>query len=642
MTSEARPSAARTAAHYLFALAAVSAMLLLRQRFGVAFGTRPMLLLFVLPVILSAYLGGLGPGLAATAAAGLSTNYFLIPPVESLRISESHDLLQWGLLWVDGLLISILIGRLRGTRRRLDHSVHSLQTTEAQQRQLLDHIATAVVVHAPDTRITYSNPVAARILGLTAEQMQGKQAIDPAWRFLQERGDAMALPDYPVNRVLATRQPLRDYIVGVQVPGRPQPTWVLVNAYPDHTPDGALQQVVVNFTDVTPMRQMEAQLAQARKMEAVGQLAGGIAHDFNNILQAVRGFADLARGDLDPGHPAATSVDEIAKAGDRAAKLVDQLLAFGRRQLLDPANLDLNQEVGGLLGLLERLIGEHIQVDFIPGHHLGVVRADRTMMEQVLINLCVNARDAMPRGGRLTIELENITCDRAFCTQNPWARPGRYVLLSVTDTGHGMDAATLERVFEPFFTTKEPGRGTGLGLATVYGIVRQHEGMARAYSEPGKGTTFKVYLPSVERPADEVGTKIEGPPRGGRETILVAEDDPGVREAARRTLERAGYTVWCARDGAEALEVFRAHAAEIQLLLLDVVMPELGGKEVSLRIRETHPALPILFASGYSENAVHTNFVLQEGIKLLRKPYQTAALLAAVREELDAVAARGG
>jgi CheY-like chemotaxis protein len=262
------------------------------------------------------------------------------------------------------------------------------------------------------------------------------------------------------------------------------------------------------------------------------------------------------------------------------------------------------------------------------------------MMEQVLLNLCVNARDAMPQGGRLTIETENIVFDTEYFAHNLWARPGRYILISITDTGCGMESTTLEHIFEPFFSTKGPGKGTGLGLSTVYGIVRQHEGMVRAYSEVGKGTTFKVYLPVVERPADAVGTKIESLPLGGNETILVAEDDDGVRELARETLMRAGYTVLLAKDGPAALALFKEHAAQIKLLLLDVVMPELGGREVFDQIHAEHPALPALFASGYSENAIHTNFVLQEGMKLIRKPYDTSALLRAIRTALDNAAAK--
>ncbi len=528
---------------------------------------------------------------------------------------------------------------LNTMRLAIGDKISALSRREEEQRLLLHNLSAAVIIHAPDTHITYSNPMASTLLGLTAEQMQGKQAIDPAWSFVRDDGTPMPVEDYPVNRVLATRQALANYLVGINRPDRPERMWSLVNAFPEFEKDGALRQVVVTFVDVTTIKRLERQLLQAQKMEAIGQLAGGVAHDFNNILQAINGYTELALEDTSAGHPAQRSLAEIAKAAERAGKLVGQLLAFSRRQLLEPAHLDLNDVVGNLVGMLGRVIGEHIHLDCIPGHQLGTVRADRIMVEQVLLNLSVNARDAMPQGGRLTLETENVCFDSDYCAQNLWARPGRYVLLSVTDTGCGMDAATLEHIFEPFFTTKETGKGTGLGLSMVYGIVRQHEGMVRVYSEVGKGTTFKLYLPIIERPVDAVGTKIAGAPPHGTETILVAEDDVSLRELARHTLERAGYTVLTAADGAAALALFEKNKGRVQLLLLDVVMPELGGREVFDRIRAGHPRLPALFASGYSENAIHTNFVLQEGMQLIRKPYDGNDLLRRVREILDTAAA---
>ena len=753
--------------HYAFAVVSVLAIILLRFQVRVAFGDRPLLILFVFPIILSAYLGGLGPGLLATFVSAVTTMYFVMPPAYSFRIGETHDVFQWSVLIVNGVAISALIGWLHRLHARVDWSMRELRTSEAEQRQLLQNIATAVVVHAPDTRIIYSNPTASALLGLPADQLQGKPATDPCWPFQREDGQALLPADHPVNRVLTTLQPIHNCVMGLHQPGRTDATWLWVNAFPMFGPDCALQQVVMTFVDITALKraesdvrekeailrsffdsrgvmrgivevtdddilnvvnnnasatffastpaamhnqfystlgvptdiikmwiahyeacresgqpvtftyerarpdmthyysatvsflditpsgrpryafsvaditsakQLQAQLAQAQKMESIGQLAGGVAHDFNNILQAINGFAELARSDLASEHPATPSVEEIAKAGTRAAKLVSQLLAFGRRQILEPVNLDLNAVVGSLAGMLERILGEHVRLDFIPGHQLGTVRADRNRIEQVVMNLCVNARDAMAQGGNLTLELENVALDGAYCRQNTWARPGRYVLLSVTDTGCGMDDATLSRIFDPFFTTK--AQGSGLGLSMVYGIVRQHEGMVRAYSEPGKGTTFKVYLPAVERAVDAVGTKIEGPLAGGHETILVAEDDASLRDLACQTLQRAGYTVLLAADGNEALHLFRLHTQKINLLLLDVVMPDVGGREVFDRISAQHPHVPALFASGYSENAIHTNFVLQAGMTLLHKPYNTAELLRNVRAALDTAATR--
>jgi two-component system, cell cycle sensor histidine kinase and response regulator CckA len=381
---------------------------------------------------------------------------------------------------------------------------------------------------------------------------------------------------------------------------------------------------------------LEQQLRQAQRMEAVGQLAGGVAHDFNNLLQVIVGYADMAIGMLDPSAEAKPLVGEILTAAERASTLVRQLLAFSRRQVLELAYLDLNTVMSEVVGMIRRIIGEHIILDVVAGHNLGTIHADRGQMEQVIMNLCVNARDAMPEGGRLTIETENIFLDAQYCATHAWARPGRFVLLQITDTGRGMDAATLDRIFEPFFTTKSQGEGTGLGLAVVYGIVRQHQGMIQAYSESGKGTSLKVYVPMVERSATSVGTKITGRAPRGTETILVAEDEESVRVLARRVLEAAGYTVLVASDGDEALALFREHESAIDLLFLDVVMPSLGGRAVYDQARGIRREMRCLFASGYSQNAIHTSFVLDAGMNLLRKPYSVEALLHKVREVLDA------
>lgn len=626
----------RTVWRYVMPILLVACTLWLRLHILVSFGQRPLLILFVLPIIICAYYGGIRAGLLTTALTAITTCYLLVPPIHSFRIAEQHDLLQWLMLVADGVLISVLAGRFHTVRGRLVESLKATQSSQAKHEALLNHITTAVVVHAPDTRILYCNPAAATILGLSVEQMQGKEAIDPAWHFEREDGTPMPLADYPINRVLSSGKALVDYVVGAHIPGRPQITWVLVNAYPEFTAAGAIVQVLVTFTDITHLRSLEAQLTQAQKMEAIGRLAGGVAHDFNNILQAINGFTELAEADLDAGHPCRPYLDEVVKAGGRAAKLVNQLLAFSRRQILKPTNLDLNVLVDDFMSMLSRMIGEHIKIDFIPGHHLGTVRADASLIEQIVMNLCVNARDAMPQGGLLTIELENVMLDGEYCAQNLWARPGRYVLLTVTDTGTGMESETLEHIFEPFFTTKGVGKGTGLGLSMVYGVVRQHEGMVKAYSEPGKGTSIKVYLPIVERPVDTVGTKIEALPSGGCETILVAEDDNSLRELARQTLERAGYRVILANDGMEAVARFQENPSGIHLLLLDVVMPKMGGREAMDRIHAIRPEVPVIFASGYSENAIHVNFVIKEGLHLIRKPYNTRELLQSIRTVLDA------
>jgi nitrogen-specific signal transduction histidine kinase/ActR/RegA family two-component response regulator len=383
-------------------------------------------------------------------------------------------------------------------------------------------------------------------------------------------------------------------------------------------------------------KKLEAQLRQAQKMEAIGTLAGGIAHDFNNLLQVINGYTDLVLSDLSPDQPGYNSLSEVARAGNRATELVGQLLAFSRRQVLKPENLDMNEIVANLLKMLKRILGEHILLDFAPAQNLGRIYADPNMIAQILMNLCINARDAMSEGGSLMVETENVVVNGKYCNTHPWASPGRYILVSVTDTGCGMDAETIGRIFEPFFTTKALGHGTGLGLAMVYGIVKQHNGMIHAYSEPGKGTSFKVYLPTSERMAGEVGSKIESRVEGGHETILLAEDEEMVRNLAAAILEKAGYTVLQAANGEEAMVRFRKAAPEIDLLLLDVVMPGLGGRALYEQARALKPEIAVLFASGYSDNAVRANFALGKGLPLLSKPFSREELLAAVREVLDA------
>ncbi len=387
--------------------------------------------------------------------------------------------------------------------------------------------------------------------------------------------------------------------------------------------------------DITHEAKLEEQLRQAQKMEAVGQLAGGVAHDFNNLLYVIQGYTEMAMKDLSADSPTHELLGEVMKASERAAMLVSQLLAFSRRQVLDMKNVDLNGLVADLMKMTRRVIGEHITLDVLAGHDLGIVSADPGQLQQILMNLCVNARDAMPTGGTITIETENVRIDEEYCVSHTWAKPGRYALLSVTDTGCGMDDETLGQIFEPFFTTKDVGEGTGLGLATVYGLVKQHKGMVHVYSEVGKGTTFKIYLPLVERSAAVVGDKIEGPLPGGTETILMAEDDEMVRKLTKAVLKDAGYTVLSAGDGEEALRVFDEHADKIALALLDVMMPKLGGRAVLERIRKVRPGFRVLFSSGYSMNAIHTSFVLDEGLALIQKPFQRGDLLRRVREVLD-------
>lgn len=380
---------------------------------------------------------------------------------------------------------------------------------------------------------------------------------------------------------------------------------------------------------------LEAQLLQSQRLESVGTLAGGIAHDFNNLLQAILGYGDMAMSNVAPDSRVHSDIEQMIKAGERATVLVRQLLAFSRQQVLELSQLRLDEVIEDLVDMIRRVIGEHITLDFVSGHDLGLVRADRGQIEQILMNLCVNARDAMGDGGTLTIATDAAEFDEAFCEAHTWASPGRYASLSVSDTGCGMDEETQQRMFEPFFTTKEPGKGTGLGLSTVFGIVRQHNGMIDIYSEIGSGTTIRIYLPTIdatETTHEEVKAVFS---RGGTETILLADDDEMVCGVTGDMLCEAGYTVLKAADGEEAILEFDKHAGEIDLVLLDVVMPRLGGKAVAEYILKHRPELPIIFCSGYSRNAVHSNFVLDDGMHLLQKPYHREELLRKVREVIE-------
>jgi CheY-like chemotaxis protein len=336
-----------------------------------------------------------------------------------------------------------------------------------------------------------------------------------------------------------------------------------------------------------------------------------------------------------PGAPTWDEVEEVRKAAERAAELTQQLLAFSRRQTIQPVTVDLNQLIQGVLKMLRRLIGERIELCFIPGDGLDTVRVDAGQIEQSLMNLSVNARDAMPRGGKLTIRTENAVMDAAYCRDNPWAAEGRYALITVTDTGRGMDAATRTRIFEPFYTTKEVGQGTGLGLATVYGIVKQHNGLIHVDSVPQKGTVFSVFLPAVESAAAEASAPKKQPVRGGNETILVAEDEPAVLNLIAALLRTVGYSVLTACDGIEAVRVFEAHGSGVDLAVLDMIMPGLSGREVMQRMKEMNPRTRFLFSSGYSPKSIHKDFIVEEGLHLLRKPYRREDLLLAVRQILD-------
>ena len=403
--------------------------------------------------------------------------------------------------------------------------------------------------------------------------------------------------------------------------------------------DPVVKGVIFNSRDITERRKLEEQFFQAQKVQAIGQLAGGVAHDFNNILTAIIGYGDLVLNQLDPAGPVHGNALEIKKAAERASSLTRQLLAFSRKQVLDPKVLDLNEVLAGMDKMLRRLLGEQIDLLTIPGEGIGHVRADPGQIEQVIMNLAVNARDAMPDGGKLTVELGNVTLDEDYARPRQDVVPGEYVMLAISDNGMGMGAAVLARLFEPFFTTKETGKGTGLGLATCHGIVKQSRGHIAVYSELNQGTTFKVYLPRVEAPVEAPAAESDSPktmPKG-RETILLVEDEPMLRELGIIVLADLGYRVLPAVNGVNALEVIQEHGEQaIDIVVTDVVMPEMGGKELVGRIQDLSPRTKALFCSGYTEDAITRDGMLDTGINFLQKPYTVATLARKVRSLLDA------
>jgi two-component system, cell cycle sensor histidine kinase and response regulator CckA len=512
--------------------------------------------------------------------------------------------------------------------------IHRFRTRLTEREELFrlisENAADMIALVDASGRRLYSSPSYQKLLGYSAEELVETSAYD---QIHPDDRDAVVAAITEARKSGAGRR--LEYRVRHK-----DARWLVVESTAsvarNHERDERL--VIVN-RDITDRKQLEEQLYLSQKLEAIGRLSGGVAHDFNNLLGVIIGYSEALQRQIGEDHPHREAVDEIQNAGKRAALLTQQLLAFSRKQVLEPKVLDLNTLVSEVEKMLRRLIGEDIELNIVLPDGLGMVKADRGQIDQVILNLAVNARDAMPNGGKLTLETSNAVLDESDVNRFRYVVPGKYVLLKVTDTGCGMDAELQSHIFEPFFTTKESGKGTGLGLATVYGVIKQSGGYIWVDSELGKGTTFKIYLPRVEEPK-EIATPPETPAQDSSRsprTILLVEDEHSLRKLTRETLVEIGHSVLEASDAFHALDIAERNNFAIDLLLTDVVMPGMSGRVLADKLTAAHPDIRVLYMSGYTDGAVATHGVLESGTSILRKPFTRDELTARVDEVLRSV-----
>jgi PAS domain S-box-containing protein len=516
---------------------------------------------------------------------------------------------------------------------RISEELHRKQTLILQS--VLDSMGEGVIVTDRAGKSLVWNRRAEKILGSGPLGHMPHDWAEAYGVFSNDRKTPVPAAENPLVRAMAGEEVAETelFIKNPRVEG----TSVAVTASPLRNDQGTLLGGIALIRDVTGQRKLEQQLLQSQKMEAVGQLAGGVAHDFNNLLVVIESYSDFVLEALPPGEPMRDDIEEILAAARRASSLTRQLLAFSRRQIFQIKALDLNDVVSNVQKMLQRLIGENIDLVTVLDPRLAMTKADAGQLEQIIVNLAVNARDAMPRGGRLTIETCNTTVDALDAASCPGLTPGDYVMLSVSDTGVGMDTATQKRIFEPFFTTKEVGKGTGLGLSTVYGIVQQSGAHIFVYSEIDRGTSFKIYFPKVQQPAEaRVTPKSKRRGSSGAETILLVEDDEAVRNLVVRVLRHHGYTVLAAARAGEARTICSERGTNIDLLLTDVVMPETSGPTLAAELTEHRPGMRVLFMSGYSGGVLEQGGALRAGVPYLEKPFAASSLAEKVRTVLDA------
>ncbi|MGA2114446.1 MAG: PAS domain S-box protein [Bryobacteraceae bacterium] len=505
----------------------------------------------------------------------------------------------------------------------------TVQVSERLLRALLESVSQAILGTDPQGEIVLVNKRAQEMFGYTREELLGAsiELLLPETRRAAHKLERTAYFDHPHTRPMGIGMDL----AGRRKDGSEFPVEVSLSFI--ESPEGLFGIAFV--TDISQRKTLEQQLMHAQKMEAVGRLAGGVAHDFNNMLTVISGYNRMILDDLPPSSELRGYIEETLKAADRAASITSQLLAFSRRQVMQPAVVDVNHVITHAEKMLRRLIGEDIELDLSLADGLDPIRADPNHLEQAIVNLAVNARDAMPAGGRLRIHTTAVTLDEDFTRIHPALSPGSFLLIDVSDTGEGMDGATVAHIFEPFFTTKERGKGTGLGLATVYGMVRQAGGDVQVTSQPGNGSTFHLYFPTVMEPATETPPQPSPAPGPGFETVLVVEDEAAVREFTAKVLRQLGYRVLTASGGDEAIRTSDAHSAEIAALVTDVIMPGMSGRQVADELLRRRPGIKVLFLSGYTGDMIAEHNVHETGVDFLAKPFRLEDLAIRLREILD-------